>query len=255
MLAGLVFDETGDRLTPTHATKNGRRYHYYVSTRLIEKDANDQDGWRLPAHKLEQAVRDCLLDFLPNKVAILDAVNQHGGNFGTSASSMNQILKSANELIEKIRSSSQLESVHEVRSIVARIELSQSNLKVTVRLNKLLHGGGGEVGYESSQRSSGHDEMLHTIEAPLLVKRRGVEAHLIIGGEDQTKANVDQHLIRVVAKAHGWFESLRSEPGSSINLLAERDGLPASEVSRRLPWHSCLQISSGLSCRDGSRSS
>jgi hypothetical protein len=31
LLAGLAFDETGERLTPTHAVKKGTRYRYYVS--------------------------------------------------------------------------------------------------------------------------------------------------------------------------------------------------------------------------------
>jgi hypothetical protein len=32
MLAGLVFDATGERLTPTYAVKKGTRYRYYIST-------------------------------------------------------------------------------------------------------------------------------------------------------------------------------------------------------------------------------
>ena len=35
LLAGLVFDETGERLTPTYAVKKGTRYRYYVSTSLM----------------------------------------------------------------------------------------------------------------------------------------------------------------------------------------------------------------------------
>src|SRR5262249_60486805 len=34
-LIGKVFDETGHRLTPSHATKAGRRYRYYVSRPLV----------------------------------------------------------------------------------------------------------------------------------------------------------------------------------------------------------------------------
>jgi site-specific DNA recombinase len=34
-LKGKLFDETGDRLTPSHATKQGVRYRYYVSNRLL----------------------------------------------------------------------------------------------------------------------------------------------------------------------------------------------------------------------------
>ncbi|MGC2223702.1 MAG: recombinase family protein [Methylocella sp.] len=35
LLTGMVFDETGEGLTPTHAIKKGTRYRYYVSTSLI----------------------------------------------------------------------------------------------------------------------------------------------------------------------------------------------------------------------------
>ncbi|WP_370853124.1 recombinase family protein [Oceanibacterium hippocampi] len=34
LLAGLLHDETGERLSPTHAVRNGRRYRYYVSRPL-----------------------------------------------------------------------------------------------------------------------------------------------------------------------------------------------------------------------------
>jgi hypothetical protein len=35
LLTGMVFDETGERLTPTYAVKKGTRYRYYVSTSLL----------------------------------------------------------------------------------------------------------------------------------------------------------------------------------------------------------------------------
>lgn len=41
LLAGLVFDETGERLTPSHAVKKGTRYRYYVSRSLIIGSAKD----------------------------------------------------------------------------------------------------------------------------------------------------------------------------------------------------------------------
>ena len=49
LLAGLIFDETGDRLTPSHAIKGGRRYRYYISQRLMQDRKKDPSGWRLPA--------------------------------------------------------------------------------------------------------------------------------------------------------------------------------------------------------------
>ena len=54
-LAGKLFDETGDRLTPSHTKKkNGHRLRYYVSRRLIQHSGQNLSGWRLPAPMLEQ---------------------------------------------------------------------------------------------------------------------------------------------------------------------------------------------------------
>ena len=36
ILTGKLFDETGDRLSPTSANRNGKRHRYYVSRRLLE---------------------------------------------------------------------------------------------------------------------------------------------------------------------------------------------------------------------------
>ena len=42
LLAGMLFDDDGNRMTPSHAVKQGTRYRYYVSHRLITKDQNQQ---------------------------------------------------------------------------------------------------------------------------------------------------------------------------------------------------------------------
>src|SRR5271167_1649255 len=50
LLAGLLFDEKGERLTPTHAVKKGTRYRYYVSaTLLTEAGRNRSSGRPIPA--------------------------------------------------------------------------------------------------------------------------------------------------------------------------------------------------------------
>ena len=54
-------------MTPTHAVKKGRRYHYYVSRPLITKDQTERStGLRIPAAEVEllvtSRVRQWLLD-------------------------------------------------------------------------------------------------------------------------------------------------------------------------------------------------
>src|ERR1700738_2005466 len=57
LLAGLLFDDGGNRMTPSHAVKKGTRYRYYVSDSLITKDrTEDSAGLRIPAAEIEHLV-------------------------------------------------------------------------------------------------------------------------------------------------------------------------------------------------------
>src|SRR5436853_1732798 len=72
LLAGLLVDARGERLTPSHAVKKGRRYRYYVSAALITEAGTDRaQGWRLAATEIEEAVIKILADALtsPAKLA------------------------------------------------------------------------------------------------------------------------------------------------------------------------------------------
>jgi hypothetical protein len=53
LLAGLLFDANGTPLTSSHTVKSGKRYRYYVGTRI---EQGKPKPWRLPAHEIESAV-------------------------------------------------------------------------------------------------------------------------------------------------------------------------------------------------------
>ncbi len=54
-LAGIIFDDQGERLTPSHAVKGGRRYRYYISNVLVREPGNTS-GIRLSAPEVEGAI-------------------------------------------------------------------------------------------------------------------------------------------------------------------------------------------------------
>ncbi len=71
LLTGLVVDEQGEGLSPSHAVKKGRRYRYYVSRHLItEGKRAGRKGWRLPAADLEGLLTVRLRDWLADAAAI-----------------------------------------------------------------------------------------------------------------------------------------------------------------------------------------
>ena len=75
LLTGLVVDEQGESLTPSHAVKKGRRYRYYVSHHLItEGKRAERKGWRIPAADLEGLVVTRLKGWLGDAAAVSEIV-------------------------------------------------------------------------------------------------------------------------------------------------------------------------------------
>ncbi len=69
LLAGLIFDDGGERMTPTHASKKGRRYRYYVSHSLIKRGrpkASDA-ARRVPAGDVERLVEERIVSLLKDE--------------------------------------------------------------------------------------------------------------------------------------------------------------------------------------------
>ena len=73
LLRGLLYDEAGNRFTPSHAMKKGRRYRYYVSQALTKGRSKDPRGpVRLPAEEVEELVLSQLAALLQSAPRILD---------------------------------------------------------------------------------------------------------------------------------------------------------------------------------------
>lgn len=81
LLTGLLFDDAGHRMIPTHATKAGVRYRYYASTPVLHGEARTASAGtvpRIPAADIEDTVVKSLKEYL--------AANQ--GKATTSAESL-----------------------------------------------------------------------------------------------------------------------------------------------------------------------
>jgi site-specific DNA recombinase len=59
ILAGRLFDDRGNRMSPTHANKRGVRYRYYVSHTILQnRRAEAGSIARVPAAEIETLVCD-----------------------------------------------------------------------------------------------------------------------------------------------------------------------------------------------------
>lgn len=75
LLAGILHDDAGEPMTPSHANKKGCRYRYYVSQGLIKGcRTGAPQARRVPAGEVEALVEGRLRSFLADAGAVLDAL-------------------------------------------------------------------------------------------------------------------------------------------------------------------------------------
>ena len=140
LLTGMVFDETGERLTPTHAVKKGTRYRYYVSTSLVTgAGRNRSSGRRIPAGNLEGLVINRLRTFLADPGAILDAVDSESH----SGSGSSQLIERGRQIAEELGGQAPDEVKAMLMALLCRVEIRSDRVDITLsrsRLTELLAG-------------------------------------------------------------------------------------------------------------------
>ncbi|MDB5394835.1 MAG: hypothetical protein JWM91_2341 [Rhodospirillales bacterium] len=209
MCSALV-DDQGERLVPHHATKQGRRYRYYVSAALLTGEERPEgSGWRIPAAELERTVRRLINLTLQDQTAIVHAAQE----VGIGSTQLPGILDQAKRL-----SISLDDEIEFPKQMVDRITLQPDGIILTIRLAPGLP-------LDSNPLSV-------TRHHPIQMKRRGEEMRLVIDGSDGTNHAVDPVLLKAVARGNRWFDELVSGRVSSLDELAQRDGLKPRYVSR-----------------------
>src|SRR6266446_2226339 len=155
LLAGLLTDARGERFTPSHAVKKGRRYRYYVSTALITEAGTDQSqGWRLPAQEIEDAVIRVLADALTSPALLIE-------RFGTAIPSdqTRKMLDRANRLAAALNRSP-AERAKVARDLIEKVIVDQQ--AITIRMLRSSLSGGAVVPPSSANPSDSTIELTTT---------------------------------------------------------------------------------------------
>jgi len=225
LLAGVLVDARGERLTPSHAVKKGRRYRYYISAALITGTRTGREGWRLAAREIEEAVIRLLVDALTSPVRLLEWF----GAASMPSEQVRKILGRAARLAAALGGSPG-ERAELVRGLVEKVMVGEKTIGIKVRRGPLL---GGDVRSSASEDPS--DSAIE-LTAAVAFKRRGIETKLVLPGLAQQKhsSRCDPALIKAIARGHAWFEELATGRARSLQELAKCDGISRRYIRRLL---------------------
>lgn len=214
LLAGKVFDETGDRLTQSHTkTGKGRRLGYYVSHRLVRSSGpKDPSGWRLPAPELETLVADLIRKHF-NTPAVQAKIDS-----GASTEEIASITGNLSTLTDN-QNNDDGQASKRLIDLAERVSIAPGEIQITIAANAIA-----ELLSFDPERL--RNEQLD-IASSFQHRKRGIETKLILS--DAT-APRDETLFKNIALAHRYFDMIRS--GKTYGEIAEIEGASKRRVQQ-----------------------
>ncbi len=227
LLVGLLYDAQGNRFTPFHTDRRGKRYRYYVSQAAIQNKSDDASAaTRLPARDIEEVVCGKLQAVLSSPEQLLKAA----GARSSDAAVCKSLITAGKQLAKAWPSKSIAEQREFLQRVINQIILRDSGLQIAI-IQPALRAA--LLGQSLALGKGAQDIFTITIDAQ--IKRCGSEVRLVVpsGSETQTPRHLSLPLIKAVARAHRWPEKImRGEFQSrqSVAQFAEVDQRYAGRI-------------------------
>jgi site-specific DNA recombinase len=236
LLTGMIFDEAGDRLTPTWSVKKGTRYRYYVSTSLVTgSEPTRSSRRRIPAGNLERVVIDRLRSFFANPGEVLDAisgeVDEHVGH--------GQLIAGAKRIASKLDGDGSETAKAIVKVLVRRVEVAPDCVKIDIGRRDLVEVlAAPSIDLTAVDRRPTHpsDDVI-TLTAPVKLQRAGREMKMLVDNPSD-RTSIDISLLRIVARALDIQARLTDNTNLTVHDIAREEQVTAAYVYTllRLPW-------------------
>ncbi len=227
LLAGLLFDDNGHPLSPSHTRKQNRRYRYYVNQTVLhdrEKDAGSI--LRLPAKVIEALVVQQLLSLWKNTMPLLKLLNKKA----LSANQQASLLDRAKSLLVEWETFTPHQQIIYLKMIFHKICVSCNGVDLHISTDGMLACLNnvmltGEIPDKEAD--------IHVITIPAKLKRCGIETRFII--HDHSDQGPHQITVRglqnTLLRALRWHEELASGAIASTTDLAKRENLAQRYVA------------------------
>ncbi len=220
LLAGLLFDDHGNRMSPSHTKKGNKRYRYYVSQALIQHQ-DSKAGYiaRVTADEVESAVFKTLQQLYSDSQKVLKII----GYDKLELSLIKIVSKKAKSLLAMTYTKNVLDKVH---SSIQKIIINKNNLVIHIARDQLAYLFGLEP------IKSDHYLLKQAIQWKLNCKGQT----LVLHGENAMikSKNSSQSLQNAIVKALTWNQGLLNGSYKSMSEIADNEDVVVSYVRRIL---------------------
>jgi DNA invertase Pin-like site-specific DNA recombinase len=235
LLVGLLYDEEGNRFTPSHAVKGGKRYRYYVSQAAIHHRPTSKIGpTRIPAQEIERVIWRRLQSLLSSPEQLLQAI----GVASEDAATCKTLIVAGKQLAKVWLAKPPIEQREFLSNAIGRIVVHETGLEMAIiqpaLRGALLGNWSAQLTKQEPFLEKGKNVVKLMIDAR--VKRCGGEVRLLVPTDsaNESPSRSVPSLIKAVARAHRWPEQIIHGELKGRLSIARRTGLDERYIGRVL---------------------
>jgi site-specific DNA recombinase len=224
LLVGLLFDDLGNRYTPSHAVKDGKRYRYYVSQAAIQHHQQLPSApSRIPAHEIEQVVIASVRAFLQRKEELRQIVGSQSGK----SHDRSKLANSVQQRLDSLASASFRLLGAAIKGLVDRVVVHHGEVQLLLSRSKIRLDLLGEG--LTAQHSNGND--LVRVVNRISFRRCGVQRRLLAPVVESAHTSIPS-LIKAVARANDWHRLITTGEIGSRRALKQALNVDESYIGR-----------------------
>jgi DNA invertase Pin-like site-specific DNA recombinase len=229
LLAGLLYDDLGRPMVPSHTTKGTRSYRYYVTRAdLVGHDP----AWRTSAHDIEGIVRSCIAELLRDRRKIEGLIAAVTADLGE----VHKALERAAQFSSIAATDYGSECVAQLRQLIVRVMFQRDAVSIEIDRTKLL------LALCCAPLTTPGTSPLITLTCAASRVRRGHSLKLMVPASTHAIEPAhpkDARLIRTLADAYAARRLIEAKPHTPLSKIALEQKCCRTRLAR-LVAVSCL---------------
>jgi len=198
LLAGKLFDDRGNRMSPSWARKGPKRWRYYVSQAVLQGEkAKAGSVARIPAAEIERRVVEALRKIEPRLGSGARSVDDDQAEKSPPSTDRGELT---------------CDRRAQIRALIDRVAVERTMIRIAL-----------------SERAAGEGQA-DTLSLPWTAPSPYRRREIIQGANEEVGiARPMPHgarviLIDAIRQAHGWLDKLLSDPHETVGTIASREG-------------------------------
>lgn len=220
LLAGLIYDDLGNKMTPSHSNNHGRRYRYYIS-RALKNNEETGSVSKVPAGEVEKFVIETTKEFLQDKEQIQKIISEY------KISKQNKLIYIAQNIQDY--SESKL-----IRAIIHRIMVSKNLIKITyneVSIKKVLNALANNQEIVIPDKNEELTSIIISKNIKITQPSRN-DNILILNAKEYDTPEPNPYLVNAIVKSFYYHKQIQA--GKTIEDLQTEEDLKDSKYIRNI---------------------